>query len=83
MKKLHRQILLSKVYQQSSDFETASAQADPDNKLPWRHRRRRMEAEAVRDSMLATAGRLNPQMGGPGVFRRFPRASSPICPPPL
>jgi hypothetical protein len=72
IKKLHRMILLSNTYQQSSDYRTNAAEADPDNKLLWRYDRRRMEAEAIRDSMLSTSGLLNPQMGGPGVFPPVP-----------
>jgi hypothetical protein len=72
MKKLHRLILLSNVYQEASDFDAKIAQADPDNQLLWRYPRHRMEAEAIRDSMLATSGLLNPQMGGPGVYPPVP-----------
>jgi hypothetical protein len=72
MKKVHRLILLSNTYQQSSDHQAQAAEADPDNKLLWRYNRRRMEAEAVRDSMLFVSGLLNPQMGGPGVFPPVP-----------
>jgi hypothetical protein len=72
IKKIQRQILLSNTYQQSSDLQAKAAEADPDNKLLWRWSRRRMEAEAVRDSMLFTSGLLNPQMGGPGVFPPVP-----------
>ena len=72
IKRLQRQILLSNTYQQSSDLQAKAAEADPDNKLLWRWPRRRMEAEAVRDSMLFTSGLLNPQMGGPGVFPPVP-----------
>jgi hypothetical protein len=71
LKKLHRLILLSNTYQQSSDTQPAAA-ADPANTLWWRYDRRRMEAEAVRDSMLFVSGLLNPQMGGPGVFPPVP-----------
>jgi len=71
-KKLHKMILLSNTYQESSDSQTAANEADPDNKLIWRYNRRRIEAEAVRDSMLAISGVLNPQMGGPGVFPPVP-----------
>ncbi|MBI2151085.1 MAG: DUF1553 domain-containing protein, partial [Acidobacteria bacterium] len=72
LKKLHRQILLSNTYQQSSDYQPKAAEADPDNKLLWRYNRRRIEAEAIRDSMLAVSGLLNRQMGGPGVFPPVP-----------
>ena len=72
IKKLHRMILLSNTYQQSSEFQATAAAADPDNKLLWRFGRHRMEAEAVRDSMLSVTGLLNPQMGGPGVFPPVP-----------
>jgi hypothetical protein len=76
VKKLHRMILLSDTYQQSSEFNAASAQNDPDNKLLWRWSRRRMEAEAIRDSMLAAAGLLNTKMGGPGVFPPLPAGTT-------
>jgi hypothetical protein len=72
MKKLHRMILLSSTYQQSSDNQAKAGEADPDNKLLWKYSRRRMEAEAIRDSMLAVSGLLNPQMGGPGVYPPVP-----------
>ena len=72
IKKMNRMILLSNTYQQSSEFQAKAAEADPDNKLMWRYGRHRMEAEAVRDSMLAVSGLLNPQMGGPGVFPPVP-----------
>ena len=68
IKKVHRLILLSNTYQEASDFDAKIAEADPDNKLLWRYPRHRMEAEAIRDSMLSTSGLLNPQMGGPGVY---------------
>ncbi len=48
-KKLHKMILLSNTYQESSDSQTAANEADPDNKLIWRYNRRRIEAEAVRE----------------------------------
>jgi len=72
LKKMHRLILLSSTYQESSASQTAAVQADPDDKLLWHFPRRRMEAEAIRDSMLAVSGQLNPQMGGPGVFPPVP-----------
>jgi hypothetical protein len=72
MKKLHRAILLSNTYQVSSDTQAKAAEADPDNKLMWRYNRRRIEAESIRDSLLAVSGLLNPQMGGPGVMPPVP-----------
>jgi hypothetical protein len=72
IKKVHRLILLSNAYQEASDYQPKIAEADPDNKLLWRYPRRRMEAEAIRDSMLATSGLLNPQQGGPGVYPPVP-----------
>ncbi len=72
IKKMNRMILLSSTYQQSSEFQTQAAAVDPDNKLMWRYGRHRMEAEAIRDSMLSVSGLLNPQMGGPGVFPPVP-----------
>ena len=67
IKPLHKAILLSATYQQSSRHEPNAAAVDPENALLWRQNKRRLEAEAVRDSILAIAGTLNPAMGGPGV----------------
>ncbi len=68
-KRLIRRILLSKTWQQSSTNHGASAhgagQIDPGNRLLWRANRRRLEAEAIRDAMLAVSGQLNRQRGGP------------------
>ena len=72
MKKLNRMILLSNTYQQSADFVEAAAAKDPDDKLLWRWPRKRLEAEAIRDSMLSVSGLLNTKMGGPGVFPPVP-----------
>jgi cytochrome c553 len=58
VKKLVRSIVLSRAYQMSSQFNERNFEADPDNILVWRMPRRRLEAEAIRDSMLAVAGRL-------------------------
>jgi mono/diheme cytochrome c family protein/uncharacterized protein YdcH (DUF465 family) len=64
IKKLHRLIMLSSVYQQSSDTNPRYAQKDPNNRLLWRANIHRLEFEAVRDSMLAIGGRLDLGMGG-------------------
>ena len=65
IKALHRLILLSSVYQQSSQAAPASLMKDPDNRLFGRMNRRRLEAEAIRDSLLAVAGKLDLKRGGP------------------
>ncbi|MBX9584651.1 MAG: PSD1 and planctomycete cytochrome C domain-containing protein [Gemmataceae bacterium] len=67
LKALHRYILLSAAYQQSAAGDPATRAADPDNKLWGRFPRRRLEAEAIRDSLLAVAGELDPKAGGPAV----------------
>jgi hypothetical protein len=72
IKKLHKRIVLSATYRQSSDFRADAAAIDSENKLLWRYPRRRLEAEAIRDSMLAVSGLLDRTMGGPGVFPSVP-----------
>jgi hypothetical protein len=81
LKKLHRLILTSAAYRQSSNAEPKRwgwfsipqsesrnpQSADPDNALLWRQRMRRVEAEVLRDSVLATAGTLNEERFGPPV----------------
>ena len=64
IKSLHRQILRSAVWQQSTSWNEAAAQLDPENRLLWRMNRRRLEAEAIRDSLLAIGGDLDLTMGG-------------------
>jgi hypothetical protein len=70
---MHRLIMLSKVYQQSSALDPESARIDPDNKMLWRFRRQRLSGEEIRDAILAVSGRLNLQMGGPSVFPEIPQ----------
>ncbi|MCA9178878.1 MAG: PSD1 domain-containing protein [Planctomycetales bacterium] len=70
LKPIHRLILLSSVYRQSS-HQPRSPQAidlDPENRLLWRFPRRRLTAEEVRDAMLAIAGRSDRRIGGPSVM---------------
>jgi hypothetical protein len=62
---MHRLILLSSTYQQSSRASDAVAARDPDNRLCGRMSRRRLDAEAIRDSLFAVAGRLDTRRGGP------------------
>jgi hypothetical protein len=73
IKALHRPIVTSNTYRQSSDNPTVlMSEVDPDNRLLWRFNRRRLEAEAVRDSILFISGRLNAKRGGPSVFPPLP-----------
>jgi len=72
VKKMHRMIMLSSAYRQSSAHQAEAAEIDPDNKLLWRFDRRRLEGEVIRDSMLLAAGQLNLKPGGPGVFPPLP-----------
>ena len=67
MKRLHREIVLSATYQQSSRFDARAYEIDPGNILLWRTNRRRLEVEAWRDALLAVSGRLDPTVGGPSV----------------
>jgi hypothetical protein len=64
IKAMHRAIMLSTVYQQSCIPESDTLRADPENRLFGRMNRRRLEAEELRDSLLAVAGRLDATMGG-------------------
>jgi hypothetical protein len=67
MKDVHRLIVTSSVYRQSSSHDAGAAAVDPGNQLLWRMRLRRLESEAVRDAVLAVSGRLDPTAGGPPV----------------
>jgi hypothetical protein len=67
LKKLHRLILLSRVYQQDSEDRPTGRERDPENRLLWKMNRRRLDFEALRDSLLAVTGKLDPAMGGRSV----------------
>ncbi len=67
MKRLHRRIVLSRAYRQASAPSAKAAAVDPENRLLWQFPPRRLDAVALRDSMLAAAGVLNLEMGGPPV----------------
>ncbi|MFM8619854.1 MAG: DUF1553 domain-containing protein, partial [Opitutaceae bacterium] len=64
VKRLHRAIVLSRIYRQSSVVSAATLAADPENRYLTRFNRRRLEFEALRDTLLVAAGRLDPQVGG-------------------
>ncbi len=67
-KALHRLILNSNTYKQEARANPAGLAKDPQNDLFWRFDMRRLDAEEVRDSLLAVCGNLNPQMFGPSVY---------------
>jgi hypothetical protein len=69
-KPLHRLIVTSQAYRQSTAYREAAAQVDADSRYLWRFPPRRLSSEEIRDSMLAVAGRLDTTMGGPG-FRLY------------
>ncbi len=76
LKKLHRLMVTSAAYRQAaqspnSEFRISNSK-DPENLLLWRMSRLRLEGEIIRDSLLAVSGRLNPKVGGPGVFPPVP-----------
>jgi len=64
-KKLHREIMLSSVYQLSTEMDQANFAKDSGNRLYWRADRKRMDAEQLRDSVLFVAGNLDNSLGGP------------------
>ncbi|HEV7405245.1 MAG TPA: DUF1553 domain-containing protein [Chthoniobacteraceae bacterium] len=73
VKQMHKLMLMSAAYRQSSAAEESARATDPGNRLYSRMNRLRLEGEAVRDSLLAISGQLNPELGGPGVFPPIPR----------
>ncbi len=70
LKPIHKMILMSNAYKQSSvsPIEKIAMKKDANNDLLWKFSHRRLEAEELRDSMLAISGRLNPKSGGPSVL---------------
>lgn len=67
IKWLHRQILMSHTYRQSSEFDEANYAIDPDNRWLWRMNRQRLDIEPWRDAMLAVTGELDLTIGGPSL----------------
>jgi hypothetical protein len=67
LKAIHRLILTSAVYRQSSAFREDAFESDPDNRLLWRFPLRRLDAEAIRDAMLSVSGDLDGKSGGPFI----------------
>jgi hypothetical protein len=67
LKAMHRLIVESSTYRRSGRWDAEAAKADPDNAWLWRRAPRRLEAEPIRDTVLAVAGMLNSEVGGPSV----------------
>jgi cytochrome c553 len=69
-KAIHRHIVLSNTYRQSSNVAPSAeiAEADPENRFHWRFNRRRLSAEEIRDALLAVSGRINLRAHGPSVM---------------
>ncbi len=72
LKKLHRLIMTSQAYRRSSTATQQQRELDPENQWLGRFPQRRLEVEAIRDAVLATSGKLNPEMFGPAVYLPIP-----------
>lgn len=69
LKPIHRLILMSAVYLQNGETNARAMEVDPENQFLWRQRSRRMEAEIIRDNLLAVSGVLDKSMFGPGSLK--------------
>ncbi len=76
LKPIHKLIMTSAVYQQSSYLDESKLKADRDNRLCWRRPTRRLEAEVIRDALLYASGSLDPKMFGPGTLDESSRRRS-------
>jgi hypothetical protein len=72
LKPIHRLILSSSAYRQDTTFDAQKAKTDPDNRLLWRRRPTRVEAEILRDAILAASGQLNRDLYGPSIKPAVP-----------
>ena len=75
LKPLHRQILLSAAYQQSRVVNDEALKIDPANRYLWHYQTRRLDAELIRDALLAVGGNLDLTMYGPSILDNTPRRS--------
>ena len=76
LKPIHRLIMNSAVYQQSYRSDANNERLDPQNRLFWRRKLRRLDAEIIRDAMLAVSGQLDRTMSGPGTLDESTRRRS-------
>jgi hypothetical protein len=73
IKEMHRLMMTSEAYQMASGYDDAASQAaDPDNAWLWRFRQQRLEAEALRDTIMAVSGGIDLTIGGPPIFPFVP-----------
>jgi len=72
LKRMHKLIMMSRVYQMSSSGQKTGLAADPNNDLFWRFDMRRLAAEEIRDSILNLTGQLNLKMSGPSIYTEIP-----------
>lgn len=72
IKHMHRLMVTSSAYRQSSAYRKDAAEIDDADKYLWRYPRQRLDAEVIRDSILYISGLLNMKMGGPGVYAELP-----------
>ena len=75
LKPLHKQIMLSAAYQQSHEVTPENLALDPANKFVWHYQPRRLDAELIRDALLAIGGNLDKNMFGPSILDNTPRRS--------
>ena len=76
LKQMHRLMMNSATYRRASEHRAEAADRDPFNKLLWRFPPQRLEGEVIRDSMLAVAGRLNTEVGGPSAYPALPQGAA-------
>ena len=67
-KNMHKLLVMSSTYRQSSDGNEKFAKVDSGNRMLWRMNRRKLSAEEIRDAILSVCGKLNLEMGGPGYY---------------
>lgn len=75
LKKLHRRLLASDVYQQSHEVNPDNLKIDPENRYLWHFQPRRLEAESIRDALLAVGGNMDATLYGPSVLDNSTRRS--------
>ncbi|WP_337219613.1 DUF1553 domain-containing protein, partial [Vibrio parahaemolyticus] len=76
LKRLHKLLMTSAVYRQDNAFDESRAAIDRENVLLWRRAPQRLEAEPIRDSLLAISGLLDPTMYAPGTLDQNMRRRS-------